>query len=162
MTSLSQIIFENIDKDDIVLDIGCGIKDKLHFVQCKEKIYLDAWEKVNPDILIDLETNDLPFKNNCIDVILMIDFIEHLGKNRGEEILKQAIKICKKKIILLTPLWWSDNINLVNDPTLWCYGNEYDKHKSLWSVDDFNKLGKWGRVMNASDLDNYFLGILFK
>jgi len=62
---------------------------------------------------------------------------------------------------LLTPLWWSDNAENVNNSALWCYGNKYDYHKSLWTLDDF--VG-WERqhstimTENTRIPDKYYLG----
>ncbi len=137
LTNYAQQFIENTD---VVLDIGCG--DKCYTNElvggCKSIITLDAWDKVKPDICIDLETEDLPFEENSIDVIIMYDFIEHLDKDRGKQIIEQAKLIAKKCVLLFTPTIWSDNKHNVADPKLWCYGNEYDLHKSLWGVDDFD------------------------
>ncbi len=81
---------------DSVLDIGCGDKSKTNGLSCKRIVSLDAWPNVNPDILLDLEKEDLPFGENEFEVILMIDFIEHLEKNRGKQILEQAKKFAQE------------------------------------------------------------------
>lgn len=141
--------------NDSVLDIGCGDKHRTAYLTDNKVVSLDAWEKVNPDILLDLEVSSLPFKENSFDVILMIDFIEHLSKISGKRILEEAYKICRKKIILLTPLWWSDNSENVNNPALWCYKNQFDYHKSLWTVEDFSS---WTSI----PCGQYYLGIWYK
>ena len=89
------------------------------------------------------------------DVLLMIDFIEHLEKERGIIILEQAKQVARKVVLLLTPLWWQDNAVNVNNPDLWCYGNKYDYHKSLWTLEDF---AGWDRITGIKNLDNYFVG----
>jgi len=126
-----------IQQDSKVLDLGCGIKTYSNF--SKFTTTVDAWHKVNPDLLLDLEKYPLPFEENTFDYITMIDFIEHLDKNRGKILLNQCKKIVKDKIILFTPLFWDDNSKNVNDPRCWAYGNEYDYHKSLWNLsEDFS------------------------
>jgi len=166
--SLAEFVQLNADRNDSALDIGCGIGAYSNvlkeYVRCKKVVTIDAWDKVNPDILIDLEKEDIPFEDNTFDIILMMDFIEHLTKDRGIKILKQAMGIVKKRILLLTPLWWTDNSDNVNDPTLWCYTNVYDLHKSLWLLDDFVE---WSRVtINDFDVsgvsNDYFVGIWTK
>ena len=86
----------------------------------------------------------------------MIDFIEHLDKNAGLRLIESVKKITNKKIILLTPLEeiWDDNHKNVNDPALWCYGNNFDIHKSLWSNKDFEG---WENL-NLKGLHQYFVG----
>jgi len=127
-----------IPKDAKVLDIGCGNKEtSARFIN---RITLDAWYEVNPDYLIDLEKENLNFSENEFDEALMIDFIEHLDKSRGYDIIEQA-KHVARRVWLLTPLVFSDNRRNVNNPSLWCYGNEFDLHKSLWSPKELEELG---------------------
>lgn len=138
MSILSDIISKYITEGESILDVGCGIKTHSDpFLNTNKVTTVDAWNNVNPDILIDLEVEDFPFLEYQFDNIIMLDFIEHLSKNRGYEILSQCKRICSKRIFLFTPLIWSDNLINVNNPDLWCYGNEFDKHKSLWYEEDF-------------------------
>jgi len=157
--NLDETIKRYVDKDSVVLDIGCGDKSRSKDLGCKKVISIDAWDKVQPDIQLDLSCNDLPFEPNSVDVTLMIDFIEHVEKDRGKELIEQAKLITNKYIILLTPLWWQDNAINVENPDLWCYGNKYDYHKSLWKLEDFSE---WKRILNIQDLDNYFVGVYAK
>jgi len=154
--NINDLIKAYVQKEDNVIDVGCGDKRRSSDLVCNKVITLDAWDKVNPDILLDLTEKDLPFLKNSFDVVLMIDFIEHLDKERGCIILEQAKNITCRNIILLTPLWWTDNSINVNNPKLWCYKNEYDHHKSLWVTDDF--IG-WNRITGLTGLDNYFVGV---
>jgi len=41
---------------------------------------------------------------------------------------------------------------------LWCYGNEYDLHKSLWTREDF---AEWTAI-TLPKFDNYYLGYYTK
>lgn len=154
--NINDLIKKHVGIEDEVIDIGCGDKRRSSDLLCKKVTTLDAWDKVQPDILLDLEINDIPFLKQSFDVVLMIDFIEHLEKKRGYIILEQAKQISRKVVILLTPLWWQDNKENVNNKELWCYNNNYDHHKSLWSVDDFID---WNRITGIPGLENYFVGI---
>lgn len=154
--ALMNVVKNHIHPNDIVLDVGCGDKKYSTGLACKEIITLDAWDKTQPDILLDLEVADLPFEDKSVDVILMLDFIEHLDRARGYVILEQAKRIVRKKIILTTPLWWTDNADNVESPDLWCYGNIYDYHKSFWRLRDFSG---WNRILGIHKLDDHYLGI---
>jgi len=124
-----------IPKTSKVLDIGCGNKN--HSNYSINTTTIDAWEKVNPDILTDV-TKDFPvFKDNEFDIVTMIDFIEHLEKEDGYKVLEESIRI-SKRVIIFTPLFWDDNSENVTNKNLWSYGNPYDYHKSLWSEEDFS------------------------
>jgi 2-polyprenyl-3-methyl-5-hydroxy-6-metoxy-1,4-benzoquinol methylase len=158
MEFLSSLIKEG----DTLLDLGCG--PKLYSTpfndRCKKILTVDAWESVNPDIVADLEKEDLisVVNNEKFDYILMLDFIEHIEKSAGIRLIEAAKKITNKKIILLTPLEeiWDSNHKNVNDPSLWCYGNSFDLHKSVWAKNDFVDLG-WNSV-NLTGLEKYFIG----
>ena len=64
-------------------------------------------------------------------------------------------KICKNKILLFTPRKWEDNTIYINDKSLWCYGNEYNEHKSLWTEEDFQD---WTTLEGGEDYkDSFFV-----
>ena len=125
-----------------LLDLGCGPKmysDPLR-EQCSRILTVDAWDWVEPDVVADLETTPLAdITQDCWDYVLMLDFIEHLNKQAGLNLIEQVKQITNNKLFLLTPMEeiWTENHENVDNPELWCYGNEYDLHKSLWTPEDF-------------------------
>ena len=125
-----------ISPKDKVLDLGCGNKDYSHISNFTTTV--DGWEKTNPYYLLDLERDELPFEENSFDYILMIDFIEHLDKDKGKKVLEDCKKIVQDKIFIFTPLFWDDNSKNAENPRCWAYGNPYDYHKSLWTEKDFS------------------------
>jgi hypothetical protein len=153
-------LHSTIEEGSTLLDLGCGPKlySDPFKLRCKKIVTVDAWESVNPDLVADLETANLLelLNEEKFDYVLMIDFIEHLDKTAGLRLINDVKKITNKKIILLTPLEeiWDDNHKNVNDPTLWCFGNQFDIHKSLWSVEDFKD---WENL-NLAGLHQYFIG----
>ena len=157
---LMNYLHSTIEEGSTLLDLGCGPKlySDPFLTKCKKIITVDAWESVNPDFVADLETVDLEslLKDEKFDYVLMIDFIEHLDKTSGLKLIESVKKITNKKIILLTPLEeiWDDNHKNVNDPRLWCYGNTFDIHKSLWHKEDF---ADWEHL-NLPGLQQYFVG----
>ena len=158
---LMKYLHSIIEDGSSLLDLGCGpklysdpFKDK-----CKKIVTIDAWESVNPDFVADLETVDLHslLGGEKFDYVLMIDFIEHLDKDAGLRLIESVKALTNKKIVLLTPLEeiWDDNHKNVNDPKLWCYGNTFDIHKSLWHRVDF---ADW-ETLNLPGLHQYFVGV---
>jgi hypothetical protein len=69
----------------------------------------------------------------------MLDFIEHIDKQQGLRLIEDCKKQVTKKIFLLTPMEaiWTENHENVDNPDLWCHGNQLDIHKSLWTPEDF-------------------------
>lgn len=140
-----------------LLDVGCGPKDYSNpFIGiCDKIVTVDAWESVHPDVVLDLEKESLlsKFKENEFDYILLLDFIEHLDKEIGFKVIEDCKVICKQKMFMLTPMWWNDNIEPIHNESLWCYGNQFCAHKSLWTKEDF---ADWVEVdINAP---NYYTG----
>jgi SAM-dependent methyltransferase len=66
------------------------------------------------------------------DVIMMIDVIEHLEKSVAMKTLQTLLPKVKKGIIISTP---ADD--MPQDPL---YGNEHERHVSVWSPADFASL----------------------
>ena len=94
-----------INDGSTLLDIGCGPKlysDPFLNI-CSKVLTVDAWSVTNPDILLDVEKNSLlPFLNGIsYDYILLLDFIEHLDKTAGINLINDCKTICNKEIILL-------------------------------------------------------------
>lgn len=142
-----------------LLDLGCGPKmysDPLRN-QCNRILTVDAWDWVEPDIVANLETTALKnITQDRWDYVLMLDFIEHLNKSAGLDLIEQVKQIVNQRIFLLTPLEsiWTENHENVDNPDLWCHGNEYDLHKSLWTPEDFSEFTQ----VNIVGFDDYFVG----
>ena len=99
---LSQFINKNVAAGSTVLDIGCGPKaysSPLLEQQCRV-LTIDAWDWVEPDIVANVETTPIvEVTSERWDYILMIDFIEHLDKDAGVQLLEDCKKIVNKKNI---------------------------------------------------------------
>ena len=151
---LLEFIRNNVKEDDVVLDIGCGIKT-YQDVECKLMVSLDGWMPLYPDILANLEEGVLPISNNSIDVILIIDVIEHIEKINGLKIIDESKRVTRRSIILFTPLWWEEDPGRHRED-LWSFANPYKYHKSLWSKEDFTD---W----NSVDIrEKYYTGVWSK
>jgi hypothetical protein len=148
-----------IEHASTVLDLGCGPKmysDPLRS-QCSRVLTVDGWAWVEPDIVANLETTLLTdIVKDQFDYILMLDFIEHIDKQQGLRLIEECKKQVIKKVFLLTPLEaiWTENQENVDNPALWCHGNELDLHKSLWEPRDF---AGFTRVY-LRGFENYYVG----
>ena len=140
---LKYLTNEVITSGSTLLDVGCGprLYSNPFKETCTEILCVDAWAKIEPDIVADLEKERIQdvVGGKRYDYIFMIDFIEHLDKEAGLKLIEDCKSICDKKIFLLTPMEeiWNDNHHNVLNKDLWCYGNEYDHHKSVWESEDF-------------------------
>ena len=154
LTSYINTLINN--KNSTVLDVGCGDKQIIKSLIGLHTT-LDIWKKFEPDVIWDLNILPLPFQDNAFEIVLMLDVIEHLNKENGEKLLKEVKRVTKNKIILFTPLWWTENIYYMNDPYSAYFGNEYERHQSLWFKEDFND--GWEEIKELDFLGNYYLGV---
>lgn len=133
-----------------VLDVGCG--DCWYWPRVNAKfIGVDAWAKFEPDHLLDLEHDDLP--TVPADVVLMADFLEHVSKERGLQLIAQAQQIAPL-VLVLTPTVWSANEAPFHDSKGHYFQNPHVLHKSLYGAEDF---AGFERVTDRCD--GYYLGL---
>lgn len=153
MIGIIDFIKQRVEPANAVLDIGCGDKKVTKNLHCLTVITVDAMKKYNPSVCVDLEKDLLPPSwTGCFDKVLLLDVIEHLPKERGKIILEEAERVCCGEIILLTPLVWSPNI-CQNRRSVY-YNNPWNRHKSLWTLDDFKG---WRR--HSVEKPTYFVGV---
>lgn len=134
---------------DTILDVGSG--DGRHRdIGGTSYSSLDVWPAAEPDYLYDLEKRALPRKR--FSVVLMIDLLEHLSRERGLKVLAQAQKQADRAVVVLTPLAWGENREAYDEG--FYKGNEAILHRSLWSLADFGQ--SWTRVWLPSTQDNFF------
>jgi predicted SAM-dependent methyltransferase len=147
------------NRNAMILDIGCGDKQIIRSLKGVHTT-LDIWKKFEPDILWDLNNIPLPFQSDSFEIVLMLDVIEHLTKENGEKLLEEVKRITSSKIVLFTPLWWTENIYYMNDPHSAYFENSYERHQSLWVREDFKE--GWGEVKELDFIGNYYFGVWSK
>lgn len=141
-----------IIKTDVVLDIGCGIHPQVLFEPlvyiCIEPFseYREILKPYFPyhkshfvflreDAIKSLQVLD----DNSVDTIFMLDVIEHLEKEEGLILLKEADRVARTQIIVYTPLGFYPqhyDESIVYDG--WgLKGAKFQEHKSGWLPKDF-------------------------
>jgi len=102
-----------------------------------EKYRTPLWDVYNDVDSIDLGLWLTPanLELRLWNLILMTDVIEHFEKEEGVQRLEQLIARLAPggKLLVSTPAIWIEQGA--------AYGNEYERHRSLWDCDDFRKLG---------------------
>ena len=136
-----------IPKDSTVLDLACGCGNPFAGTEFPSLIGVDIFRKpfnmpeYDAVLCHDLRNiNDL-FYEKSFDVVIAIEAIEHLEREEGLQLIKDAEKIARKKVIFFTPRKWDNNKKAVEDKHLWSYGNTYNYHKSIWKEKDFTDRG---------------------
>ena len=140
-------IMNLIPRDSTILDLGCGCGNPFRGIKFPLLVGVDVFRKrfdmPEYDVVMFYDVNKIDelFLDKSFDIVTGIDFIEHLKKEEGFEIIKKAEKIARKKVIFFTPKKWDDNKQAVEDSKYWSYGNTYNYHHSLWCEEDFIQRG---------------------
>lgn len=163
-----------IKLSDIVLDIGCGIRPQSYFVPlvhiCCEPHgeYIDYLKKNNQNhnlILIKQTVQEFLYNlpDRSIDSIFMLDFIEHVTKEDGLQIINECNRVARNQIIIFTPLGFLPQIYNENELDGWgLHGTHWQEHKSGWDPTDFDETWEitaskvYHEVVNGKKLENPF------
>ena len=114
---------------------------------CRVKIGVDAHlpylmlQPARPPMLaLHLDIREAPhlFPDKSVDAVTMIDVIEHLSAADGERLLGELPRIARRRIIVFTPRgeFPQDGFDAYGEG-----GEELQRHRSAWEVDDFVRLG---------------------
>lgn len=109
---------------------GVDIFQKNAREAAKKKIYVKA---IKGDI-VDI-SKKLIKKKAKFDVVFCSQVIEHIDRQKGEELLSLVDKLARKKVIMGTPR------GFMEQPEVFLGNNPHQMHKSGWSDDDFRKRG---------------------
>jgi len=126
MNFLGELCQKEIEKTDVVLDMGCGIMQAtLDMIPtypktrllCAELVGIDRFRKYLEVIKTQVSTVEgdilsAPFREKSVDVILLLDVLEHLVPEDVSHVLRDTERIARKKIIVSTPFKWSENENI--------------------------------------------------
>jgi hypothetical protein len=103
----------------IIGDNVTAVEKDSSLISNLKKIYKRVWK---------IDAMELLNKEFRTDIVIMGDVIEHLKKSEGIDLLN-FLAYRSKYIIVKFPLAYIQ------------YGNEFEKHVSLWSFLDFENLG---------------------
>jgi len=144
-----------------LLDIGCGEAFHTRSLSFKSKTFVDLEPRGNfPHEVI--KEDALKFLNAAVsaeqkyDVVIALDFIEHLLKDDGNEFLQLLDKVTSKVSIIFTPLG-EFGVHSSNEP--W-YPHA---HWSGWTGEEFDLRGYTTSVYPGwhGVIDGVRLGVIF-
>jgi len=108
---INRLINSNFDSHKnsriLGLDVGCGTGDLTEKVSKKTKVHfikLDPEERNKKFQIIPGVAEELPFKNNSFDLIMMISAFEHVVPNKRIKALKDLYRVLKKNGLLLVQM----------------------------------------------------------
>ena len=145
---------EATDPNKSLLSLCCGVGLELEYLQTQDvtavdvhQPYLDAVMARCPQaklILSDALDYVTKLPDNTVDVISIIDGIEHMDKESGVKIITEMKRVAKEKILLFTPQGPGEDGYLKNEPhNAWGIegADHFQTHKSGWTTDDLKEQG---------------------
>jgi len=147
MSGLYLPIQEEIMAIDTVLDFGCGIMTQSKDLNCKTMVgvdiwgqYLDALKNKFTVLKVNLSKEQLDiFVDNSFDVVLLLDIVEHFDKSIAINLIKQAERIARKKVIIYTPSGFLKQEKSPN--STWGANNPYQKHRCGFKAEELESMG---------------------
>lgn len=76
------------------LNLGSGVKKFHGFLN------VDSDEKSNPDYLVKLGKENLPFEDNIVDEVIAHHILEHLAGDDFFQFIKELYRVCKNSAII--------------------------------------------------------------
>ena len=144
---LGKILNKMLEGYKSVLDIGCG--DGRNFnpvsgiyvgIDYNDRIFSYKPRTTNFLMKYDFSDGNIPFIDKTFDVVLLIDVIEHLEKDKAVLLLKEAERIAREKIIIYTPdgfLEQNEEEGKKRDPTF----NRLDIHRCGFDKQELENMG---------------------
>ncbi|MFC7373261.1 methyltransferase domain-containing protein [Fictibacillus iocasae] len=138
-----------IKQTNIILDIGCGIKPtpyikpKLHICCEPYAEYLQHLKQHAPkdrEFVLINSTWDIikHFPAQSVDTVIFTDVIEHLKKEEGKMLIKEAERVAKVQVILFTPLGFMPQQHPDGKDAWGFSGGKWQEHHSGWDLQDFD------------------------
>lgn len=160
-------IKEATDPDKSLLSLCCGIGLELEFLQTQDitavdlaQQYLDEVKHRCPQaktVLSDALEYTKAQPDNSVDVISIIDGIEHMDKESGIELIKEMQRVSRKEILLFTPQGPGEDGYLKNEPhNAWGIegADHFQTHKSGWTVEELKEYG-FEILISAGELSQH-------
>jgi len=125
-----------------ILDVGCGSCSPIKYIEAPSKTGIDIW-KPSLKTAIKRKTYDKIIQGDALeickllpaksyDLVLCLNLLEHLEKEKGKELIRELKRI-GLKVIVLVPLGWFAQGEEGNNP--------YQEHQSAWLERELIGLG---------------------
>lgn len=140
-----------VRETEVVLDIGCGImpinyfRPKLHLMVEPWKEYSDilSYRHHGDKSVVILRTGGLEalqmLADNSVDSIFLLDVIEHLEKEIGQQIIIECERVAREQVVIFTPYGFMPQHVAHGQKDGWGLGGaSMQEHRSGWEPEDFS------------------------
>lgn len=144
-------VLRDIEKVEVLLDIGCGIRPQNHVKPivhiCCEPFeqYVDHLQKEVAGrydcnfVILKASWADAVkiFPPKSVDSVFLLDVIEHLEKEEAARLLKATEKLAKRQIVIFTPLGFLPQHHSDGKDAWGLDGGVWQEHRSGWEPNEF-------------------------
>jgi ubiquinone/menaquinone biosynthesis C-methylase UbiE len=127
-----------------ILDIGCGRYSALSQLLKTQNFYAIGLDIFEPHVrasngrgiyqgVICGDVRALPVKDKQFDVVALIEVLEHPDKEDGQKALRELGRVTREAILLTTPIGTPPHHDY--------YGNPYEEHRYVWSLEELKASG---------------------
>lgn len=149
-----EVVAGKVEDVEVVLDLGPGIcpqpfvKPFVHICVDAHRPYLERVKKdVSDDpkyVFINAPWHEAMEKlpDKSVDTVFALDFIEHLEKEDGLRMLREAERVARRQIVVYTPHgFFPQTYDDPEKPDRWGMdGGYWQTHRSGWEMEDFGEL----------------------
>jgi hypothetical protein len=133
---------------DTVLDIGCGIRPQTVVAPrahvCCEPFaqYVDVIRTRRDLIVVQASWAEAvdAFPPESFDTVLLVDVIEHLDRQTGENLLPRTLALARNQVAVFTPIGDMPQLHPDGKDAWGLDGGMWQEHRSGWTPSDF---GGW-------------------
>lgn len=124
-----------------VLDLGCGPDSPLQYCTVRHSVGVEVFapfleesrkKHIHSEYMC-ADVTAVDFGPRSFDAVVLMEVLEHIGKDEGRLLLEKAERWAVKKVIVATPNGFLAQGNLSDNP--------YEAHRSGWSVDELAARG---------------------
>lgn len=160
-------VHDAVANGESLLSLCCGIGLELSGIATQDVTAVDIYDKYLEEVkhrcpqAKTVLSDSLEYlkkrPDNSVDVISIIDGIEHMDKETGLKIIPEMKRVARKKILLFTPQGPAEDGYLKNEPhNAWGIegADHHQEHKSGWTEDELNEHG-FRTKLTASDTSQH-------
>ena len=127
-----------------ILDIGFGRSSALSQVIKTQNFYTIGLDIFEPNVrasngsgiyqgVICADVRVLPIKDKQFDLVALVEVLEHLDREDGQKALSELERVSREAILLTTPIRKCPHHDY--------YGNPYEEHRYVWSMEELKMSG---------------------
>jgi hypothetical protein len=147
------VVRRNVKDAEVVLDLGAGIvpqpfvsKPLVHICVDAHRPYLERAKREVADdpryVFLNARWDDVigMLPDKCVDAVYALDFIEHLEKEDGLRMLREAERVARVQIVVYTPHGFFPQSYQPHGRDRWGMdGGFWQTHHSGWGTEDFGE-----------------------